>query len=366
MECITEFTGNGRSLTCTPTAPDLKEGNRWPDILGIGPAKSGSTHLSQLVMDEGIAIVGNATLGGRTCCGPELYWLLDEKEMSRGRHSYSKYFKTSPDFRTVFFEKTPHYSADMRVPYRARVFLGSQVKLIFTLRPPLALDASLYMHREAYTKKSYPEWVQERVDAYLGWIKCRKNFMQSTVTEDYHTDHITNSYLNKLLDSTSFDWRTSALIETHMSKHCAKEYDDTLNEALVVNGMRRWLHVYNNPEQWLCITTDMYKQENLVLQALRNFVRHSKEQVWTARNITHRLNLHSIKEPQYEGRLMMRLMEVHKDRYPEKINELNSTISRLGTFIDERRGCEDHIVFLRACGFIPPGFHACNKAIDKV
>uniref|UniRef100_A0A7S3NNS5 Sulfotransferase domain-containing protein n=1 Tax=Aureoumbra lagunensis TaxID=44058 RepID=A0A7S3NNS5_9STRA len=341
-------------------------------MIGIGPGKSASTYIARLLQDDPRVVVGNATLGGRKCCEAELYWLLNKEEMLKGLSSYSKYFQVNTGLKTIFYEKTPRYSDDVTVPYHARVLLGPRLKLIFTLRPPAALDASLYMHRRAFEynsngqKMSYRMWVEERIQAYLKWIDCRRQSLKSLITMDNRQDKAITSYLNELLSST-FDWCTSALIEAYMNAQCGlgagPNIHDPLNTILVVNGMRRWFHVYNNPDQWLCITTDMmFHYPDQVKEALSLFIGRDN-------NSSLSLNTHSIPEPPIEGRLRQCLIEVHEQKFSISLSilvkEIEASVARLTNFITRHRECEDHDLFLSACGFIPPGFHSCKLKIEK-
>jgi len=112
-------------------------------LVGIGPAKSGSSALADMLIEHAkpYVEVGNAALGHRRCCGPELYHFLHEPDCAVFSQFFITPFHQQP--RKWRFEKTPWYSDHTQTPFYLRT-MSRNVKLLFTYRSPILLDVSLY------------------------------------------------------------------------------------------------------------------------------------------------------------------------------------------------------------------------------
>lgn len=245
-------------------------GPRWPNFIGIGPAKTGSTSLFDLLAKhENVSIASNE-YADRPCCGSETYFLVNAADMNRGASIYSSFFKpiskTNNNENTILMagEKTPCYSYATMVPYHAAAHLKQPVKLIFTIRDAVESDISLYLYRgiDIKYKVSYLEWVTPRVEIFVKYMKCRKDLFNSFLVPDSHgrTDYAT---VRDMYNASRFSWKDTANMETLIFKTCFQELPpglafplyDHIPERLHAENMQRWIHVFGR-ENFLCIEND--------------------------------------------------------------------------------------------------------------
>lgn len=67
--------------------------------------------------------------------------------LTEGPSAYTPFFPAAPASVAALGAKTPHYAGDTQVPYRTRIVLGTLLKLLYTWRESLQLDATLYLYR---------------------------------------------------------------------------------------------------------------------------------------------------------------------------------------------------------------------------
>jgi len=78
--CYSFWTPSGSSIRCQKPANGIS-GQEIPFVLGIGPAKTGSTVLFSVLDRLPSVLVGNATLGGSPCCTYELYFFTSPNKI---------------------------------------------------------------------------------------------------------------------------------------------------------------------------------------------------------------------------------------------------------------------------------------------
>ena len=157
-----------------------------PFVVGIGPAKSGSTAVFRTLASHAHIQIGNA--GTRSeCCGSELYFFLRPFERHNFNLSWERlgeYFagglpsQSDDSGKRWFGEKTPHYAGHTQVPFLIHAMLPAAL-LVFTYRDSLELDASLYAFRGMPLRGvPYLDWVKGRVAAHQAWTSCRASELQ--------------------------------------------------------------------------------------------------------------------------------------------------------------------------------------------
>jgi hypothetical protein len=262
-------------------------GPRWSTFLGIGPAKTGSTAVFDMLTKHQNVSMGNSYMGGLPCCGSELYFFSveREREIYGGTKRYSLFFDKRNNLKgsaVVAGEKTPRYSYDPLAAYRAGAMLHRPVKLIFTVRDELEADMSLYMARHIATKykADYLEWVGPRVAIFKEWMQCRQTFF-SKLAIPLSDGNITYMNLRDINDPTKYTWQTAAQIESYLYKFCqqgrtpprlAFYMEDYIQERLHAANLRRWIHVFGR-ENLLCIQNeDMSRHPQLVQTAVTEFL----------------------------------------------------------------------------------------------
>ena len=241
--CVHLTTG----LHC-PTARNI------PFVVGIGPAKSGSTAIFRTLASHPRVQVGSAGLRGE-CCGSELYFFLRPLERRNFNLSWERlgeYFADGlpphPDGGTRWWgEKTPHYSAQTLVPFLLRAMLPA-VRLVYSLRDSLELDASLYAFRGMQQRGvAHLDWVRGRVAAHDEWTACRSR-------ELVRIGHLSDERLY----SGAFSVDTVEGIEATLHASCgqgqfrANGTIDAFKEVLNGWNLRRWAFVFP-PAQLLCV-----------------------------------------------------------------------------------------------------------------
>ena len=163
-----------------------------PFIMGVGPAKSGSTSLFLNIRKHPSIEIGNATRRGH-CCGPELYYFLNPFKDDRNNLTMARlqeYFPTRFDRHAIkvlmWGEKTPLYSDHPLIPFLVHAMLR-RPRIIFTTRECAQLDASLFLHRIKHDgyHGSYSSWTAQRLAAYVQFKQCRRNSMlQMGIADD--------------------------------------------------------------------------------------------------------------------------------------------------------------------------------------
>lgn len=126
-------------------------GERLPNFLHLGPGKSGSTWLHEvLLLHPGVYLTE----------AKDLYFF--SRYYDRGLEWYRGQFRDASDSHDVVAEVCPDYLACPQAPERIRSCLGPEVKLMVTLREPAtrAFSSYLYLRKHGLARPSFRETVE--------------------------------------------------------------------------------------------------------------------------------------------------------------------------------------------------------------
>ena len=186
---------------------------------------------------------------------------------------YESYFKWREGVAAVG-EKTPYYSGHPLVPYNARYLLGSQVKLIYTIREPVSATISLYLFRQLLDKGvDFVTWASENLKILQTIVSCREeNFMK--IELDSHEEKSIS--LIDIYNSSLFDWQATASIERSLQVKCPtleKHGIDVFSMYQHLDNMMRWSHAFGK-QNLLCIADDqqIFEDPQLLLDQLSSFL----------------------------------------------------------------------------------------------
>jgi hypothetical protein len=143
--------------------------DRLPLLVGVGPAKTGSTYLFSSLDNHPNIVVGNSAVANKDCCGSELYFFTSHFDYHDPISNLSMYFISGTKRNVKWLaEKTPVYHHDLLAPYRMKATIQpSNLALVFTLREPVEAHVSLFFHR-MYEKSMFEDWSANRT-GYLAW-----------------------------------------------------------------------------------------------------------------------------------------------------------------------------------------------------
>lgn len=142
---------------------------RLPLLVGVGPAKTGSTFLFSSLDNHPNIVVGNSAVADKDCCGSELYFFTSQFDYQDPISNLSMYFMSGSKRNVKWLaEKTPVYHHDLLAPYKMKATIQpSSLALVFTLREPVEAHVSLFFHR-MYEKSMFEDWSANRT-GYLAW-----------------------------------------------------------------------------------------------------------------------------------------------------------------------------------------------------
>ena len=147
----------------------------WATVVGIGPPKSGSTELIQLLQTHPHVSMGRNKQGSM-----ELVFFNNNPGQG-GVSRYQSYFQRKEGIQH-YVEKTPAYAYSITAPYLMRVFLKKKkVQLLYTLRDAVEEDVSWYLHLRGQQPQevlSYSVWTKKRILAWSMEIACRDKAFQ--------------------------------------------------------------------------------------------------------------------------------------------------------------------------------------------
>lgn len=132
---------------------------RPPNFLHLGPGKSGSTWLHEVLSLHPAVYLTQAK---------DLYFF--SRYFDRGPQWYFEQFREAPADRPVIGEVCPDYLVNQNVPARVQQVLGSDVRLMVTLRDPVdrAFSSFLYLAKHGLAKDTFrdtwlahPELIEE-------------------------------------------------------------------------------------------------------------------------------------------------------------------------------------------------------------
>jgi len=245
-------------VNCVHTAAGLRclPSLDVPFVVGIGPAKSGSTAVFRTLSSHSRVEIGSAGRRGE-CCFSELYFFV--RPFDRKHHNLSvallqEYFATpfggaAGGSVSWFGEKTPRYSGHTLVPFLVRTLLP-EARLVYTLRSADELDASLYRFRAMHDVMSYDSWVARRVEAHRAWEDCRAAQLRqiggAALTPPWRlydggTPHAAVEAIEALLHGSC-----------GQGAHHANGTLDTFRDVLPGASLRRWAFSFAE-ERILCV-----------------------------------------------------------------------------------------------------------------
>lgn len=377
-------------MRCAAPEPPDKGLQRWPNVLGIGPAKSGSTATAALLHSLSRVTVADKNLVTHRDVpyAFEIDWYHHPTEMSQGPSSFAKYFANG---NRIYFEKTPTYSADTLVPYRVRAF-SHDIKLVFTTRSFIELDASLYFWRQCDSQKiSYETWLSTREDAYEEWEACRTRiFRNILIPTDRRVD------VDNLQDDAFFSWEESEKIESEIHRQCGEGrpefgerdkrrafFTDMLKEVFVVSSLKRWAHVFPSKNIFCLDSVNATLNPDLTQRRLFDFLglydEPTKEPVYNHvsppvfdRLVTSQLQFvnpnatrHGLRGPQRTRSKTQkkRQKEHQRDRFRKAQDSVRSVVhglqERLVAIARRHTRCQDVQAFQDVCGYYPQGYEFC-------
>ena len=224
-----------------------------PFVVGIGPAKSGSTAVFRTLASHPQIELGNAGLRG-DCCGTELYFFLrplERRSFNASWERLAEYFKSRleplrADSILWWGEKTPRYAGHTLVPFFLRAMLPA-ARLVYTSRDSIELDASLYAFRGMKQRMTHMTWAQGRVAAHTDWRECRaRELLQRNLSED-------GLYGGELGIDAVEKVEASLHARCKQGQFRANGTIDAFKEVLNGWNLRRWSFVFPR-SQLLCVS----------------------------------------------------------------------------------------------------------------
>jgi len=257
--------------------PPLGSGwaDRWPTVVGIGPAKSGSSSLNGY-MSSLPECSNQATKG-------EPNFFNTNSKVAKGL-SWYHYGGESLMNMTLLYEKSPSYSSSTLAPYTIRMFLGERAKLIFTTRDILELHSSLYLYLEVdKAKVSYADYVHHRIAVYEAVTLCHERNLPGLLIPEGDGRPL-NLSLRDIHDPTIFDWQSANTLDLALAAACPAHKmpvpklpqgatDRPFGFGLPVQALRHWAFVFPRSDQLLCLDLHMREERpNYELSRLHDFL----------------------------------------------------------------------------------------------
>ena len=219
-------------------------GKRWPTLLGVGPAKSGSTIVADILEWSGRVVVGKLP-----CCKGETNFLVNRRNFTQGLRKYADFFEVPAEKVVGYYDKTPEYAVDYLAPFRGAAFLNpKRVRLIFTMRNHLDMDASQFFHFKV--DKNYNDWVPERIENLKVIEDCRKKTFSSLFSSTLS--------LKDLYDRSIFSVESTLRVEETIQETCGYQRNSRANILrghFFENLIRRWTHVFPDTD-YLCVANE--------------------------------------------------------------------------------------------------------------
>lgn len=334
----------------TPYAP------KWPTVLGIGPAKTGSSSLGHRLDTAPTVLVGHNHAGGI-----ELGWLSNQAVVN-GIMGYAAHFNHSQDLSPDLvqaYEKTPSYSGHPLVPYRARAFMSTNLKLLFSTRTLFELDGSLYLFKKANLLNfTYYGWLHARIRSYDNWIECRRRVFEAIMLP---ASDGTVLKLDDIYNTTYFSPESTSFIEGEIYKECGTCHDDTPGSCfaniMIVNSLKRWIHAFPNRDNILCVDISQRIDDPVgTLQKINSFLGIHDDSVTPKDG--ERGNSHA------DVSTFDRIVESQIELTPERSRkEIEKEVSELRDLLLETGRkyvpCRDIEFFKEVCGYYPLGYDYC-------
>jgi len=276
-----ELTGvSGRYCIRESPPPEPSSEDIWPEFIGIGPARSGSTVLMMTLAAHPQVQVGDPALNNQTCCdGSELYFFEHDDKFIKGLDYYKGFFGSRKPGVRIAGEKTPRYSDHPLVPYRIRSMLGPKMKFVFTVRDPLEALISLFYYRKKTAAEeehgqsfdsdvSFKDYAESLLDVQVAYSHC--------IDEKTHVALDTLGAVGKGIYMTIFEaFQTMDLGFEHAQQLDEAAYscwigstgnytDDRLQHYYFVDNLTRWRLVFGD-ENVMCVWNDEFRRDGLTV-----------------------------------------------------------------------------------------------------
>lgn len=250
------------------------EGLIYPTFLGVGGAKTGSSAFHRLISRHRDVVVGKKNTS------TEIGFLVLGKANHTEFKVYASYFPWRSGALAVG-EKTPFYSGYAMAPYSARLYLGSKLKLIYTIREPVSATISLYLFRKLYTKKvDFISWASKSLKEIEEVDACKEKKFKA-IEFDF-SDSQNMRYVD-LYNSSLFDWKAVASIEESLEIDCPsllKYGIDYLSMYRHQENLLRWSFTFAK-ESVFCVSNDeqLYGETQVLYDNLSKFL-HLERNGW--------------------------------------------------------------------------------------
>lgn len=370
---------------------------KWTSVIGIGPAKSGTSSIGPIIKASGTVIVGNKNIDDKNGhWQSELTWLSRESEMREGLKTLSHYFQqnVTGGGNTVdaYWEKDPQYFQEYApyAAYRARTFLGPYLKLVHTSRDLLDLDGSLYLFREAFNAGvSYRTWVETRIAVFESHMQCRNATFSQLIIPSFDGAKIG---IEELQNPDYFSWETASTIEAYLYRACGSgkpRYVDHVTDSMVgiflVPNLRRWMHAFPNRSNIFCMdVAHRIADRPKTYKRLYTFLGLEGSSVFAGTEDNDDKHEHELTEAPPQPRLMLepdvpdsKRLERDGVRHPDKATldrliesqeafegvAARQVVEKLREMISELAPryirCDDVFWYENVCGYIPTGYEYC-------
>lgn len=269
LQCGTYLEEAGRKVICLRPQPGVPFVNgqsvtKIPLLVGVGPAKTGTSYLFSLLDNHPHIVVGNAARGlERGCCGSELYFFTSRFDYHDPMTKLSSYFipGSKTDVKWLA-EKTPQYHHDLLAPYKMKASIQpSSLALVLTLREPLEAHVSLFFHRmrelgRTASRTGYLEWVDKLLENYDNYQNCARrtliaNFPEIGDDNDTASDDLSwvgVQYMDEALHYECLQLSGNALLNL-----------EGINSLLYAQTLLRWRRTFPSVRATCILHSDIVK-----------------------------------------------------------------------------------------------------------
>ncbi|GMI43805.1 hypothetical protein TeGR_g8821, partial [Tetraparma gracilis] len=276
-------------LTHAPSTPLL------PTFLGIGPAKSGTTALIELLRPlRGVRIgelytrsyAEEKRANGKFW--PELAFFLDTDSFhsTDGIAYYESLFKVETrqpyegEQIVAVGEKTPAYSGFPLTPYQVKDKLGGDVNLLFTVRDPVEAVVSKYIYHQCCVRDDQTEELECGGDT-----GCRESFVR--YHEMLFLEHTNKAECarrrglklgmnDEIYSEVGGDSKAAYLNDARLLAHCqvpsSADLAQQLTDHAMATNLRRWQHVFGADNIMCLHNTDLARNPQHARRVAANFI----------------------------------------------------------------------------------------------
>lgn len=359
-------------VACSKYQEPEEEGEHWTNVIGIGPAKSGSTSLAVLFEETNVISVGNKRKwqGDLTesAFGSELNWFKYDDKIQRGLVNLAKAYSESES--GLYFEKDPMYQENCALiaAYRARSFLGPKLKLIHTSRNFIDLDGSHYLYMNLFRKGyNYSAWIDARVQALDDFLRCRKGTFDNLIVPTYDGSKVD---ISKLHDAAYFSWEAAMQVDSVIYEKCGSGAPEKPHSAIIripmsaifmVPQLKRWMHAFPNRTNLFCLDVDArIKDPATTYVNLYKFLGFKNQDFLDERRDIQLERQHSEAKKHHVEESMFDRIVASQSEFSDNIEVLKQSVSEAqARIVDAAKrfvSCEDVRWYQDTCGYVTPGF----------